>query len=220
MGKFKVGDLVMVRKDLEGRKHYNDVYFNERMEPLRGLSFEIAFRSVTETESETETTYRLKGIDSWSFNDEMLEPVTKELTLLEVLNNIQEGERWVDTKASEYEGKYRKIKPFGYVGFIEKTDTRIIIDFDGSDRTDLYINTNEGQRFVLEEKRTPTVIYNVEHSEGGKLYSFLSDDKLEVGDFVVCNTSMGRSYGRVKSIATEDKTEEELKKYKKCWRAC
>lgn len=43
-------------------------------------------------------------------------------------------------------------------------------------------------------------IYGVEHAQGGKLYDFISDEELSIGDFVVCDTCMGKSYGVVKKI--------------------
>lgn len=60
-------------------------------------------------------------------------------------------------------------------------------------------------------------IYQIEHTPNGKLYDFISDDEtLCVGATVICDTCRGKQYGIVKSIKTQQLTNEELKQYKKC----
>ena len=60
-------------------------------------------------------------------------------------------------------------------------------------------------------------IYQIEHTPNGKLYNFISDDEtLCVGATVICDTCRGKQYGIVKSIKTQQLTNEELKQYKKC----
>lgn len=56
-------------------------------------------------------------------------------------------------------------------------------------------------------------IYKVEHCLNGKLYKFISEDDLNVGDFVVCDTIKGRTYGVVKEIEICENNN-----YKKCER--
>lgn len=66
----------------------------------------------------------------------------------------------------------------------------------------------------IEDKIKPmATIYLVEHIEGRKQYTFISDETLSVGDMVVCDTKFGHSYGRVvdiKQMADDGN--------KKCWK--
>lgn len=75
--KFKVGDIVKVREDLESGEEYNEVIFDERMKEFKGKTYKIK-QVVDEEES-----YFLEGCYYnsksstywWYFNDEMLEAV-------------------------------------------------------------------------------------------------------------------------------------------------
>lgn len=203
MGKFKVGDLVRVKEGLQGGEYYGDLYFNHDMANFTGLCFKV--KSVVDNEGE----YTLEGTDDWRFSDAMLESVKNkaERTFLEVLSCIQNGEEW------------QNIKDDCNINSITCNDGIIHVDFDAMIGS-FDFRTKDIARFVLLEEKMPVTIYYVEHAQCGKAYSFLSDDKLEVGDFVVCDTIMGRSYGKVKDITIENKTEEEFEKLKKCWRTC
>ena len=68
MNKFKVGDRVRVKSDLKGRRRYNRLYFDGKMETYRGKFYKIV--------GMTCEAYYLKGIDGWVFNDDMLEPAS------------------------------------------------------------------------------------------------------------------------------------------------
>ena len=68
--RFKVGDKVRVREDLEEDKRYGNEFFVDGMEKYRGEVMEI------EIESIRNIVYHLKEDDeNWSFTDEMLEPI-------------------------------------------------------------------------------------------------------------------------------------------------
>lgn len=56
-------------------------------------------------------------------------------------------------------------------------------------------------------------IYEVEHTPGGKLYSFISDQNLNTEDTVICDTCKGLSYGIVKNIRTGIM----IQNLKRCW---
>jgi hypothetical protein len=74
-------------------------------------------------------------------------------------------------------------------------------------------------KFKLHVPKRQVPIYKVEHQEDGKQYDFISSQFLNDGMFVVCNTSRGKSYGRIAGIEVKGLTEEEIKQYKECWRA-
>ena len=66
----------------------------------------------------------------------------------------------------------------------------------------------------IEDKIKPvTTIYLVEHTEGRKQYTFISDETLSIGDMVVCDTKFGHSYGKVVDIKQMADDEN-----KKCWK--
>lgn len=58
------------------------------------------------------------------------------------------------------------------------------------------------------------VIYKVEHSKGGKQYTFVADEDLPIGTMVICDTKYGQTYGKIvdwfKGVDDGNK---------KCWRA-
>ncbi|NFH00728.1 hypothetical protein FC831_10455 [Clostridium botulinum] len=63
---------------------------------------------------------------------------------------------------------------------------------------------------IIEE---PITIYKVEHIKGGKLYDFVSSEKLKENDMVCCDTKLGETYGKViKIIKDKDNN------YKQCWK--
>lgn len=73
--------------------------------------------------------------------------------------------------------------------------------------------------FKLQEPKKKVNIYRVEHKQDGKKYDFISSQLLQEGMIVVCDTSQGKSYGRIVDIIFKELTEEEIKQYKECWRA-
>jgi hypothetical protein len=71
--------------------------------------------------------------------------------------------------------------------------------------------------FELEELensiKPKVVIYKVEHSKGGKRYTFISDETLPIGSMVCCDTKYGQTYGKIVSwdMGIDNGN-------KKCWR--
>lgn len=57
------------------------------------------------------------------------------------------------------------------------------------------------------------IIYKVEHSKGGKQYTFIADEDLPIGTMVICDTKYGQSYGKIVDAfkGVDDGN-------KKCWR--
>ncbi|WP_142415380.1 hypothetical protein [Hathewaya massiliensis] len=76
-----------------------------------------------------------------------------------------------------------------------------------------YIHYDHG--FNLYDMRVKAnKVYLVEHNPcDEKTYSFISDDELDVGDMVICNTCYGDSYGKVVDVILEYNTDR-----KKCYK--
>ena len=86
--KFKVGDKVRVREDLENDKIYGNYEFIKEMAHLKG--------EIVTIEEILKSCYRIKE-DYYMWTDEMLEEVKKEAqqkTFREVIADIKEGEVW------------------------------------------------------------------------------------------------------------------------------
>lgn len=55
----------------------------------------------------------------------------------------------------------------------------------------------------IKPKDVAIKVYLVEHQAGGKQYIFISDlENIKINDIVLCDTSMGKSYGRVIDISS------------------
>lgn len=74
-------------------------------------------------------------------------------------------------------------------------------------------------KFKLQEPKKQVTIYEIEHKQEGKKYYFRSSQLLQEDNFVVCDTTQGKSYGRVVGGKMLELTENETKSYKECWRA-
>lgn len=75
-------------------------------------------------------------------------------------------------------------------------------------------------KFKLQPKKY-YVLCEVIHAVRGKEYTFRPKEGYELvpHDWVVCDTKMGKNFGKVIGIITKELTEEEYKQYKECWRA-
>lgn len=49
-------------------------------------------------------------------------------------------------------------------------------------------------------KKAESFVYMIEHKPNGKRHAYFSDDKINVGDLVVCNSSKGDSYGVCREV--------------------
>ncbi len=101
----------------------------------------------------------------------------------------------------------------------EDGDFGINADFKGLKEINLGLGINHNLKFKLQKPIKIATIYRVEHKKDGKKYDFISSQRLHKEMFVVCDTSQGKSYGRIVDIETRELTEEEIKQYKECWRA-
>lgn len=146
------------------------------------------------------TRYRLKNFgDSWWWEEELkLVEAKTEFTFEEVISRIKEGE--------VYEGigiyntkKISKSKVYGL-------EIRFNLSAD-------YILPS-AHKYRLVQQKNNYLLFEVEHQEGGKRYLFRSDCNYNLGDIVICQTSLGKSYGKIVYKVIKELTEEEFKAYK------
>lgn len=185
MSKFKVGDKVT------GTNSYQRMYGIEDTiaEIKNGLCG---------------TRYRLKNFgDSWWWEEELkLVKAKTEFTFEEVIASIQEGEVYQNSLSS-----------------ISKVDGCIeVVSTNRSGRTipkgEEYIVRFETNNYKLVPQKNNYLLFVVEHQEGGKRYLFRSDCNYNLGDIVICQTKLGKSYGKIVYKVIKELTEEEFKAYK------
>lgn len=100
-------------------------------------------------------------------------------------------------------------------GYIE-----IKADYKGIDFVGGCLGITDDVKFKLEEPKQNYLILEIEHQHNGKIYKFRSDtSNLDIGQFVICDTSKGKSYGRIREMTWEELTQKEYEELKKCWRA-
>ena len=94
--RFKIGDKVRVREDLEVDKRYGREFFVGGMERYRGEVMEI-------DDTWNSAGYNLKEDDeNWLFTDEMFEPVEKYKTDAEIMQELIEGRNEKVNSPSHY----------------------------------------------------------------------------------------------------------------------
>lgn len=136
------------------------------------------------------------------WTDEELELYTGEFNFEEVIASIQEGEVYQNSLSS-----------------ISKIDGCIeVVSINRSGRTipkgEEYTVRFETNNYKLVPQKNNYLLFEVEHQEGGKRYLFRSDCNYNLGDIVICQTSLGKSYGKIVYKVIKELTEEEFKAYK------
>ncbi|APH20880.1 TPA: hypothetical protein ACXDAY_002191 [Clostridium botulinum] len=208
--KFKVGDRVRVRTDLEDGHHYGGWAYVCSMDKFKGESVTIKKCCVD--------SYKIReGEISYNWSDEMLEPIQEDFTFQEVIARIEPNE----TYESEWAVTFRKftsihMDEFGSLElhYIENNTKR---QSNSLFNDTVFIGVN--QRFRLKETKKPFIIYYIEHKPNEKQYKFRSNERLDINDFVICDTKFGRVYGKVVSYEEMELTNAESEQYKKCWKA-
>lgn len=138
----------------------------------------------------------------WEDELKLIEPATTEFTFEEVIARIKEGEVYQNSLSS-----------------ISKIDGCIeVVSINRSGRTvpkgEEYIVRFETNNYKLVPQKNNYLLFEVEHQEGGKRYLFRSDCNYNLGDIVICQTSLGKSYGKIVYKVIKELTEEEFKAYK------
>lgn len=153
--RFKVGDKVRVREDLEVGFSYGEWAFNSSMTVFRGKEL-----TVDKVYGEC---YQVKE-NHWYWTDEMLEEVkseVKEKTFREVIADIKEGEIWVSS--------FRKIV---------KSNKNIIIEkIGGAESTDIVINLDK--TYTLQRKEYSFEEAFKAYEEGKEIESCYSQYKFK-----------------------------------------
>lgn len=206
MGKFKVGDKARVREDLEVGKTYGGVYFGDFMEAYKGKIGTI-----------TECSNNYYRIDKrvWQWSDEMLEPIQEEFTFQEVIARIKPNETYENIN-DKHKLQSISMNESGLLRmkYIEKTIGSEIFVF-----TDNMVYVGLYDKFRLKGTKPTTIYYIVRKPNSKRHYKFISDEELNINDFVICDTKFGEEYGQIISYKNEIMSDEEIKQYKKCWKA-
>lgn len=156
--------------------------------------------SITAKTTKCVETYWIgKTFSDLDFNEfELIEDEKdKLLTFQEVIANIKPGQTYV--RCGNYGTKEIHMRTNGQIVIEVNNQLQVIPTY---------------QKYRLKEENK--MVYGVEHRVDGKVYDFLSDNSLEVGDFVVCNTKYGQSYGKVVTKELKNIPSKELALYKKC----
>lgn len=139
-----------------------------------------------------------------------------EFTFQEVIASIKPGELYVECVKNE---------PFQVTVSINSAG-RIALNCFKDERPYMLTPSNgfsisKDTKFELYEKVNKYILFEVVHAVGGKHYTFRASDNenLKPRDFVICDTSMGKTFGRVVGSITKELTEKEYMEYKECWRA-
>jgi len=114
-------------------------------------------------------------------------------------------------------GIYKAVNEKSMLQKITKLDNGFL-EFYMAEKDDGFAMKPLEDKFVFQEPKKAVVIYNVEHQVNGTLYSFISSQLLEEGQFVISETKHCGSYGKIVYLDFRELTETEIKQYKECWR--
>ena len=153
MSKYKVGDIVKLRDDLEGNIRYGEIGYNKKMDrmknkPIKLLRIDHIYDNSYEVEDETG--------ENWFLSDEMIEGLWEEckekqdkLKLIDVLNMIARGELKEGTKV-----RYEDVE-YTYKKFDAEDDESedLISDSSGSIFEDYFLTILDNEVELIEPKR-------------------------------------------------------------------
>lgn len=197
MSKFKVGDKVICNNPyLWGKSRYRTVWGYHTCRNTDCYNHPVGTELLILSEGENGRPITT----GWTYED--LELYVEEFTFEEVIARIKEGEVYQNSLSS-----------------ISKIDGCIeVVSINRSGRTvpkgEEYIVRFETNNYKLVPQKNNYLLFEVEHQEGGKRYLFRSDCNYNLGDIVICQTSLGKSYGKIVYKVIKELTEEEFKAYK------
>ena len=190
--KFKVGDKVRVREDLDVGFSYGAWAFNAKMAEFKGKELIV--------EKVHGECYQLKE-NHWYWTDEMLEEVkveVQEKTFREVIADIKEGEVWESAQncfqlkeISCIEGRI-KFKLEGV--FVEKTDNLNNVD----------TGEGSGQTFKLQRKQCTFEEAFKAYEKGKEIESCLSGFKYKKIDNIDHRSITGNKWSKEESFEIEE----------------
>lgn len=203
MGKYNIGDIVRVRKNLKVGALYGSLYFINDMRDYRNREFKIV---------DIVTSMYVLEDCTWPVVEEMIEPVQEEskeeYTFQEVVTRIKPGETYSNTdKIWRLHSIY--MSPSGMID----------IDYESGGRAINMISISKDLKFKLSETKKIYTLYFIEHHPDGERYKFRSDNEdLRIGDFVMCNNTIhGKTFGRVANIVSHVLTKDEYLDIKECF---
>lgn len=197
MSKFKVGDKVICNNPyLWGKSRYRTVWGYHTCRNADCYNHPVGTELLILSEGENGRPI------TTGWTDEDLELYVEEFTFEEVIARIKEGEVYQNSLSS-----------------ISKIDGCIeVVSINRSGRTipkgEEYTVRFETNNYKLVPQKNNYLLFEVEHQEGGKRYLFRSDCNYNLGDIVICQTSLGKSYGKIVYKVIKELTEEEFKAYK------
>ena len=197
MSKFKVGDKVICNNPyLWGKSRYRTVWGYHTCRNADCYNHPVGTELLILSEGENGSPI------TTGWTDEDLELYVEEFTFEEVIARIKEGEVYQNSLSS-----------------ISKIDGCIeVVSINRSGRTipkgEEYTVRFETNNYKLVPQKNNYLLFEVEHQEGGKRYLFRSDCNYNLGDIVICQTSLGKSYGKIVYKVIKELTEEEFKAYK------
>nr|WP_302597853.1 hypothetical protein [uncultured Cellulosilyticum sp.] len=197
MSKFKVGDKVICNNPyLWGKSRYRTVWGYHTCRNADCYNHPVGTELLILSEGENGRPI------TTGWTDEDLELYVEEFTFGEVIARIKEGEVYQNSLSS-----------------ISKIDGCIeVVSINRSGRTipkgEEYTVRFETNNYKLVPQKNNYLLFEVEHQEGGKRYLFRSDCNYNLGDIVICQTSLGKSYGKIVYKVIKELTEEEFKAYK------
>ncbi|HDK7194889.1 TPA: hypothetical protein PTV74_003196 [Clostridium botulinum] len=145
----------------------------------------------------------------------MLEFEQEQFTFSEVIARIKPNETYESTDTfrkltSIHMDKYGSFE-LHYIENDTKGHPKLLLN------DTVYIQMN--QKFRLKETKKSFTIYYIEHKPNENQYKFISNERLNINDFVICDTKFGKVYGKVVSYEVMELTNVESEQYKKCWKA-
>lgn len=211
MSKFKVGDKVRVIKSI------SDAFDAKRTIGEIGIIIDTDFNEVYPYNVKFEKLELAKMLPIFAEEElELMKPAElfeekTEFTFQEVIARNIPG---VYTECTNNEFRVNEVH-IGSCGLIKiKGDLKGVPQLKGA------FGISGEARFKAIEPKKRCEILLIEHQKDGKKYKFRSDEKYPgIKEFMVCDTSQGKSYGRVVDWEYEQLTEKEYLEYKKCWRA-
>lgn len=197
MSKFKVGDKVICNNPyLWGKSRYRTVWGYHTCRNTDCYNHPVGTELLILSDGENGRPI------TTGWTDEDLELYVEEFTFEEVIARIKEGEVYQNSLSS-----------------ISKIDGCIeVVSINRSGCTipkgEEYTVRFETNNYKLVPQKNNYLLFEVEHQEGGKRYLFRSDCNYNLGDIVICQTSLGKSYGKIVYKVIKELTEEEFKAYK------
>lgn len=214
--KFKNEKIAVNCRTEEAAKEFVKECFNRGLEWMKG-SRNITFYNCYKEETAYTFNFKGTGFIEYAYTNwykkegyEIVEYEKQtEFTFQEVIARNVPGV-YVKSAGESYRIERVEILENGYVG--------IKADYKGL--SDSWLGIPDDARFKLIEPKQKYLILEIEHQHNGKVYSFRSDtSNLDIDQFVICDTSKGKSYGRIKEMTWEELTQKEYEELKKCWRA-